>query len=199
MSIILYELLPTRSARVRWTLLELDLLFESVEGREVFSHPGLREIHPLAKVPAIRDDGRPLYESAAICNWLADSHPERGLIPAAGTWARALHDQWVAFTLAELEAPLWHSARNTFLYPEAERMPAVIEQNDREAKRALGVFEAHLAGRTWLVEERFSVTDIFAGYALHWATRRELTAGLPHLEAYLDRLLARPHCPYGRS
>ena len=199
MSITLYEFAPTRSARVRWTLLELGLPFESIEGREVFSHPGLADIHPLAKIPAIRDGGRPLFESAAICNWLADSHFDKGLIPAAGTWARALHDQWVTFTLSELEAYLWSNARNTFLYPEAERVPAVFPQNDREAKRALGVFETHLAGRTFLVEERFQVTDIFVGYALHWAARRELTAGLPHVEAYLDRLLARPHCPYGKA
>ncbi|HYE42429.1 MAG TPA: glutathione S-transferase N-terminal domain-containing protein, partial [Caulobacteraceae bacterium] len=69
MSITLYELQPTRSARARWTLLELGLPFESIEGREVFDMPELAEIHPLSKLPALRDDGRPLFESAAICNW----------------------------------------------------------------------------------------------------------------------------------
>jgi hypothetical protein len=39
MSITLFEFAPTRSARVRWTLLELDLPFESVAGLEVMGSP----------------------------------------------------------------------------------------------------------------------------------------------------------------
>lgn len=88
MPITLYELQPTRSDRARCTLLELGVPFESVEGREVFAMPELAEIHPLSKLPALRDSGRPLFESAAICNWLADSHPEAGMVARSGTWAR---------------------------------------------------------------------------------------------------------------
>lgn len=201
MTIALYELAPTRSARVRWTLLELDIPFESVTGEapEFFRSPELRAVHPLGKVPALVDNGRKLFESAAICNWLADSHPEKGLIAPSGSFARALHDRWVAFTLSELEAYLWSSARNTFIYPEAERLPAVFEQNAMEARRALAVFDDHLADAEWLVDGRFSVTDIFAGFALNWARMTELTADFAHVRAYLDRLLARPLCPYRKD
>lgn len=197
MSITLYEFAPTRSARVRWTLLELGVPFESVAGQEVFALPALAEIHPMSKLPALRDDGRPLFESAAICNWLADSHPDAGLIAPSGTWARALHDQWTAFTLAEVEANLWHTARNMFIYSEEDRVPAVYEQNAKEAKRGLAVIDAALKGKTWLVEDRFSVTDIFVGYSVAWANLQGLAADLPHLTAYGERLLARPLCPYG--
>jgi glutathione S-transferase len=188
---------PTRSARVRWTLLELGIPYESVErGRDTFAMPELAQIHPMSKLPALRDNGRPLFESAAICNWLADSHPEAGLIAPSGTWARALHDQWTAFTLAEVEANLWHTARNRFIYPEEERVTAVYEQNAKEAKRGLAVFDGALKGKTWLVEDRFSITDIFAGYALIWARVQGLTADLPNVAAYAERILARPLCTY---
>src|ERR1700712_1521717 len=80
--ITLYEFSPTRSARVRWTLLELGVPFESIEGREVFASAALHAVHPLNQIPAMRDNGRPLFESAALCNWLADSHPEQRLIGA---------------------------------------------------------------------------------------------------------------------
>jgi glutathione S-transferase len=196
MTIVLYELQPTRSARVRWTLLELGIPFESIEGREVFAMPELAQIHPMSKLPALRDDGRPLFESAAICTWLADSHPEAGLIAASGTWARALHDQWTAFTLAEVEANLWHTARNRFIYSEEERVTAVYEQNAREAKRGLAVLDGALKGKTWLVDDRFSVTDIFVGYAVAWAHVEGMTATLPNVAAYADGILARPLCPY---
>jgi glutathione S-transferase len=197
MTITLYELQPTCSARARWTLLELGVPFESVEGREVFAMPELAQIHPMSKLPALCDNNRPLFESAAICNWLADSHPQAGLIAPSGTWARALHDQWTAFTLAEVEANLGHTARNQFIYTENERIPAVYEQNAREAKRGLAVLHDALKGKSWLVEDRFSVTDIFVGYAVVWAHVQGMTADLSNVAAYAERILARPLCPYG--
>ena len=38
--------------------------------------------HPLGRVPVLEDDnGRLLFESAAICLQIADTHPEAGLSP----------------------------------------------------------------------------------------------------------------------
>lgn len=197
MTLTLYELAPTRSARVRWTLLELDLPFESRAGVELFQGEELRKIHPLNKLPAFVDDGRPLIESAAICNWLADSHPDRNFIAKTGTWQRALHDQWVAFTLAELEAHLWSTARNSFVYDAAKRNASIIPQNDAEVDRALGVLDGYLADRNFFIDDRFSVTDIFVGYATCWAQRAGLGAGLDHVRAFNARLLAMPNCTFG--
>jgi len=51
--------------------------------------------HPLGRVPVIElDDGRLLFESAAICIQLADLHPEAGLIPPVGSPERGLVYQW---------------------------------------------------------------------------------------------------------
>lgn len=48
MTIIFYELQQTRSARVRWTLLELGVPFKSIERRrELFAMPELAQIHPV--------------------------------------------------------------------------------------------------------------------------------------------------------
>jgi glutathione S-transferase len=109
---------------------------------------------------------------------------------------RALHDQWTAFTLAELEANLWHTARNKFLYPEHLKVPQVYEQNARESQRALAVFDDHLRDRELLVGNRFSVTDIFCGFAIWWASMDGLSAEYDGVERYLARLLARPNCTY---
>jgi glutathione S-transferase len=197
MSLKLYEFAVTRSARVRWTLLELGLPFESRAGQDMFHHPEVTAIHPLGKLPAFSDHGRPLFESAAICTWLADSHPDAGLIAPSGQWARALHDQWVCFALTEIEAFQWHTARNLFVLPEAERVTSVFAQNEAAARAGLAVLDAALRGKDWLIENRFSVTDIIVGYAVCWAQVLGFTEGMTQVNAYADRLLARPHCPYG--
>jgi glutathione S-transferase len=199
MAITLFEFKPTRSARVRWTLVELGIPFESVEGREVIGSARLKEVSPPGKVPAILDDGRPLFESAAICTWLADRHPDKGLIAPSGTWERALHDQWVSFCLAELEAHLWSTARNTFLYPEQRRLPAVLEQNAAEGRKSLEVLETHLAATPFMVGGRFTVADIIVGFAVHWAREVGWVDGLTHCIGYDDRLVAMPSCPLGQG
>lgn len=194
MTIQLYEYGPTRSQRARWTLLELDVPFESIAGRELFGSDRLRAIHPQAKLPALKDDGRPLYESAAICTWLADRHPDGELVASSGTWERALHDQWVAFTLSELEAHLWSASRNQFIYPEEMRVDAILDQNKVEATKGLSVFDDHLADNDYLVGGRFTVADIIASFATNWARRQGLTEGFDSIQRYHERLWARPHC-----
>lgn len=194
MDITLYEFGPTRSQRVRWTLLELDVPFTSVEAQ-----PGgdeIAKVHPMAKIPAVVIDGAPMYESAAICTHLADCHAGKGLIPRPGTPARALHEQWTSFVLTEVEAHGWSTFRNTFFYPEERRVPAIVEQNDIEQKRGLKVLEDALDGRDYLLGDDFQVTDIIVGYAVNGARRNEKFGDdMPNLLAWTDRLRARPHSP----
>ena len=102
-----------RSARARWTIAELGIPFESIAGREVIGSPELKAVSPLGKVPGIVHDGRPLFESAAICTWLADSHPEKSLIAPSGSWPGAARPVGDVFCFAELEWHLWSTARNT--------------------------------------------------------------------------------------
>ena len=195
MTIVLYEFSPTRSERVRWILQELEAQFESRTGQELFGSDELKAVHPQGKLPAILDDGRPLFESAAICTWLADKHADKGLGFETGTWERALHEQWVAFTLSELEAHLWSSARNTFIYPEDARLKGVIVQNDQEARNGLKVLNDHLSGHDYMVADRFSVTDVIVAFATNWAQGTGLVGDFPHVAAYNQRMLARDRCP----
>ena len=194
MKITLYEYGPTRSQRARWALLEAGLEYESVEGRALIHSDELRKIHPLGKVPAAVFDGKPLFESAAICTYIADLVPEKKLIAASGTWERALHDQWVAFALSELEAFLWHSARNQFVLPEDKRLTNVFEQNAEAFSAAAVAMEQALSGQDYLVGNRFSVTDIVVGFTINWARGMRLLKPFPNLRAYVARLFERPHC-----
>ena len=65
--ITLYGLGTSRSARCRWTLLELGLEFEYVEDRSLLRTDKLRQLQPLAKMPVALINGQVLFESAAIC------------------------------------------------------------------------------------------------------------------------------------
>ena len=194
-AITLFELAPTRSARCRWTLREAALEYESIDrGPALIGSEELRQVHPLGKLPAAVIDGEPLFESVAICNAIADLVPEQNLIAKPGTWARTLHDQWSCYVLAEMEAWLWSSEVNTFVLPEEERLVDVIPQNAEMFKRSAGGMDAALADADYLVENRFTVTDIIAAYTVNWGRGQGLLDDFSNLQAYLERLFAREHC-----
>ncbi len=194
----LYEFSPTRSARCSWTLLEAGLEYESVHGGpELIGSEALKQVHPLGKLPAALIDGKPLFESTAICTAFADLVPEKNLIAQPNTWGRALHDQWTAFTLTELEAWLWTAAINSFVLPDEQRIPAMREQCAVMFKRAAVAMDTALIDSDYLVENRFTVTDIIAGYTINWARKQGLLADFTNLNAYLERLLEREHCTLG--
>lgn len=194
--ITLYGVDFARSARCRWTLRELDLPFEEINDGALIGSDVLRRIHPQAKVPAIVIDGEPLFESAAICTYLCDLAPDKQLIAAPGTRARALHDQWVSFAQSEIEGYLWSNAKHLSFYPEEKRIPAVIACNHEEIASGLSVLNEVFGDRDYLVDDRFSVTDIIVGWTLNWARRQGRLDGFDHISAYVQRLLARELCPF---
>lgn len=194
LDITLYEYGPSRSKQVRWTLLELGLEFRAIEGRDILHSDELNQINPMGKVPAVVINGEPLFEAAAICSHLADLVPGKALIAPSGTRARALHMQWVSFALTEMEAYLWSNARNTFVLPEESRITALFEQNSRAYIKAAKILDKVLQDTDYLVDNRFSVTDILMGFVLNWGNQVKLLDKSPNLQAYLLRLKERPHC-----
>jgi glutathione S-transferase len=194
LDITLYEYGPSRSKQVRWTLLELGLEFRAIEGRDILHSEELKQVNPMGKVPAVVINGEPLFEAAAICTYLADLVPEKGLIAPSGTRERALHLQWLSFSLTELEAYVWSNARNTFVLPQEHRIKALFEQNNKAYVNAAKVLDKVLGSADYLVGSQFSVTDILVGFTLSWGNDVGLLEQAPNLQKYLDRLKERPHC-----
>jgi glutathione S-transferase len=197
----LFELGPTRSARARWALLEAGLPFESI-GNDVsiFGSEELKAVHPLGKLPAMLIDGKPLFESAAILTAVADLVPEKQLIAMPGTWSRNLHYQWISFIQSELEAFLQSTEVNSidFIIPESERVPEIKLQNSKFFRKGATVLNDALGRSDFLVDGRFSVTDIYAGYAVNWGQEQGLIDEFPNLLAYQERLFNREHCTLTR-
>ena len=73
-------------------------------------------------------------------------------------------------------------------------MPPIIEQNAILYKRAAAALDAVLGKSDYLVDNRFSATDIVVGYTVNWGREQKLLSGCPNLQAYLERLLAMEHC-----
>ena len=186
-----------------WTMKELDIPFEEMPTSIMKGDtrkPEFLALNPFGKLPVYQDDDIVLTESAAICTYLADKFPSKGLIPKPGTLARARYDQWVSIIISELEQPLWTITRYAFLYKDAPHRDGAIQTAKKEFGRTAKAVTEMLGSKSYLVDDRFSVADIMMTYTLKWATMEsvmgeDLLASHEALCGYMRRQQDRPGYP----
>ncbi len=138
-----------------------------------------------------------LYESAAICLHLADSHPAAGLAPALGSLERAQYYKWMAWLTNTLQATLI-----VYFYPQrwvADGNTAGATEVQARAETRIGglldQLDAQLAshGGPWLLGDHHRAVDAHALMLCRWTRNFARPArSRPHLGPYLQRMLARP-------
>jgi glutathione S-transferase len=152
-------------------------------------------LNPNGLIPVLVDGELVLYETAAICLHLLDTHPQAGLAPALGTTARAHFYKWLVWMTNSLQATLI-----LYFYPErwaddAESAAQVRAHAEAKVGLLLDQIEAELArhGGPYLLGEAFSAVDLYALMLCRWTRGFARPArSLPRLGPYLQRLLARP-------
>src|SRR5262245_37715675 len=192
----LYHSGQSRSVRPRWLLEEIGVQYElmrldlqSGEQRK----PEYLKINPNGTVPALVDGEVRLFESAAICQYLADRFPEKKLAPPVGTAARGYYYQWIHFAMSTLEPPLLTIFLHTVMKPEGERLPQLVGPAREQLKAALAVLDHALTGRSFLVGDDLTAADVMVGSTLAWAQMLGLLdASMPATAAYIGRLMGRP-------
>jgi glutathione S-transferase len=172
MDLTLYYVPATRALRARWMLEEVGAPYAlhrvDVKAGENKTAEYRASVHPLGHVPALRIDGRMMFESQAICQWLADAFPAAGLAPAITDPARGEYLQWMAFSVAELEAPLLRVTGQSRKPPE-QRSEIVLAEGRSAFQSAADVVGAHLADRPFLLGEKFSGADLMVASVFGWA------------------------------
>ncbi len=177
-----------RPIRVAWTLEELGEPYElTTMSREESRGEEHLARHPLGRVPVLESEDGLVFESAAICLYLADLHPEAGLVPDVGTHDRALVYQWTVFSPAEIEPPMLEAA--IYAEKDPERAATARKRVDAAARAVAGALD----GSEFLVGERFTIADVLVGSTLLWPARAGFEEILPDsIRDYTDRLVSRP-------
>jgi glutathione S-transferase len=187
--LVFYTNPMSRGRIVRWLLEELGQPYrtELLDYGSTMKAPEYLRINPLGKVPALRHGQMVVTESAAICCYLADAFPEAGLAPPPSDRLRGPYYRWLFFAAGPLEAAAINQALG-FAVP-AERKATV---GYGELPAMLSVLEGALAGREYLVGDRFSVADVYVGSHIGWGMRFGTIEKRPAFERYFERLSARP-------
>jgi glutathione S-transferase len=144
-------------------------------------------INPKGYVPALGlDNGEVLTEGTAIVQYLADSRPEAGLIPANGTLERYRMQEMLGYINSEIHkvySPLFNP--KTMAETRAERIEYL---NKRYA-----LLDKRLATQPYLFGDKFSVADAYLFTVTNWANFIKLDlSAFTHLMAFQARVAARP-------
>jgi glutathione S-transferase len=177
--------------KVRLLLTKLGLAFERRE-LSVFDRSDrpdvLGELNPALRVPTlVLDDGRTLGESNAILWYFADGTE---YVPT-DAYERAQVLQWQFFEQYDHEpniavARFWELAD---LHPSA----AELEAKRAGGEKALGAMERHLAGRDYLVGDRYSIADISLYAYTHVAPEGGFSLEpYPAVREWLARVASQP-------
>ena len=149
--------------------------------------PDYLAINPMGKVPAIRYSDTVVTEGAAICAFLADMFPDRGLAPPPGNVMRGPYYRWLFFAAGPLEAAV--TAKSLGLLAPA----------DKKAMAGYGSFEdtidcleAAVREGPYICGEQFTAADVYVGAQIGWGMMFGSIDKRPAFERYAALLQARP-------
>jgi glutathione S-transferase len=195
MAITLYDAVPSsNSDRVKIALHEKGLAYQRVTlnlAKKDQKRPEFLKLNPYGKVPVIDDDGRILFESCIINEYLDEKYPNPALMPK-DPYLRGRGRVLVDYALNYIHEPYW-ALRYEMLKPEAERHAATIEEKRQSLRELLRYLEDALEERNYFLGE-FSLTDIaMIPRFLRMETYGALPApSLPRIGAWLKRNKERP-------
>lgn len=155
--------------------------------------------NPLGRVPALEfDDGRVLSEARAICTYLEGLHPEPNLM-GADFEERAFIE--MADRRMELHLLLETASAARHIHPAlaALEQPQFADFGAAQADKmriTARWLDQLLARQEYVAGERFTIADITAFCALEFGRGllrfRPGDEGMVHLQAWRDRIAARP-------
>ena len=181
--------------KVIWTAQELGLDFERHEAggvHGVVKTPGYMALNPNSQVPTLEDGDYVLWESNVITRYLSAKYSMGHLYP------EHLKERFDAERWMEWQQTLVNPAsRNGFWHlirlPADQRDPALVAQSNAAVEPLMALLDAHLANRSFMVGERFTMADIPLGCEVQrWLGLPQARVKRPNIERWFASLLARP-------
>lgn len=157
---------------------------------ESIKSPSYLALNPGGTVPLLVDGDFALTENIAILGYLADLHPESGLLGDGSPRGRAEVMRWLAFMNSDV-----HKAFKPIFVPhrfldDAGAASALAAKARGHIRGYLERLDAQMAARDWLVGAR-SVADPYLFVLLRWARAKGVEmCGLDRLRGFVERMYA---------
>lgn len=178
---------PMSRARIaRWMLEETGLPYDEVvlDFGSTMKSPEYLAINPMGKVPALRHGDTVVTENAAVCAYLADLVPDKGLAPPVGSAERGSYYRWLFFLAGPVEA--------LFTAKVAGALAKPMTAGYGSESDTLQMLEKAVTGKTFLVGDHFTTADLLMAAFLNYYMMIGMLEKRPAFETYASRHAQRP-------
>jgi glutathione S-transferase len=179
----------SRGRIARWMLEEVGAPYETVllDYESAMKAPDYLAINPMGKVPAIRHGETVVTETAAICAYLADAFPDKGLAPPPRDPRRGTYYRWLFFAAGPVEAAVTGKSLGLLAPADKKRMAGY-----GSFEETIATLERCIEGGPYICGEQFTAADVYVGSQIGWGMMFGSIEKKPAFADYFGRLQARP-------
>jgi glutathione S-transferase len=184
--LVLYTNPLSRGRIARWMLEEVGVPYrtEILQFGTTMKDERYKAVNPMGKVPTITHGKKTVTECAAICAYLADAFPNKGLAPSPAD--RADYYRWMFFAAGPLEAAVSNRALGFEVPHGRERMIGYGSHAD-----VMDALEMAVRTNPYIAGEKFSAADVYVGSQIGWGLQFGSIEKRPAFEQYFGRLALR--------
>ena len=178
----------SRGRIVRWMLEELGEPYSTtvLEYGTTMKSDEYMSINPMGKVPAIRHKGTVVTECAAICAYLADAFPDRGLAPPVNE--RGDYYRWLFYFAGPVESSVINKSLGLDIPEGKEAMSGY----GGGLSVVIDVLESLFERSPYVAGEEFTAADVYCGAQIGWGMQFGTLDKRPAFVRYFERLSERP-------
>ncbi len=150
--------------------------------------PAYLKVNPHARVPTLVYDGdKVIYESTAICLFLAERHPEFGFTPKIGSADRGPFLQWMAYLTNTVQEACMHWWHPENFIDGADRQADLKRKAEQNLVSMFRFLDEHLAqSGPYLCGGNFYACDYYAVMLARWTRATPKPA---HTNAHVNKLI----------
>ena len=179
----------SRGQIARWALHEVAADYTQVLVPWDDKPIALLSANPMGKVPTLihhsENGDKTITECAAICAYLAETHPEARLGPSASEAAD--YFRWLFFAAGPVEQAIITRSMGWEVPKDREMM---VGWGSYE--RTMAALDGHFAANRFVCGDRFTLADVYVGSQVDWGLTFGSIAPTEAFVGYAERLQARP-------
>ena len=184
-----YTVAMSRGQISRWALHEAGADYSHVMMDWASRPESYRAINPMNKVPALvhhhQGHDHVVTECAAINHYLAETHPDKDLLP--DIHEKAAYFRWLFFAAEPLEQAVVAKAMAWEVPADKQGMAGF-----GSLELTLDALDGWLSANDFIAGNRFTMADTYVGSQFVWGLRFGSIPERPSFRAYVERITQRP-------
>ena len=190
----LYFAPNSRAVRIAWLLEELGIVYEIEKysvGDRALRTPEFFKLHPMGRVPVLKDKEFTIYESGAILEYLLANYDNGKFHPSKNDTTFPYYLQWLHYAEGSIMPQVNAIVVETILLPPERKNDVNVARAFKLLNVALLNVNNNLENKDFLTGT-FSGADIMTGHACIGAKRVGADiSNMANVGNYINRLLSR--------